>query len=73
MIVEIKLQFLFLSVIIFILSVAISLEKVICWPLNRGKNQEILDLQQQKRWPLNRGIEYSILLTNNSGLWKVAA
>ena len=36
-IVEIKLQFLLLSVITFILSVTISLEKIICWPLNRGK------------------------------------
>ena len=35
--VEIKLQFLLISVITFILSVTISLEKVICWPLNRGK------------------------------------
>ena len=33
-VVEIKLQFLLLFVITFILSVTILLEKIICWPLN---------------------------------------
>ena len=30
-------------------------------------------LATAKRWPLNRGIKYSSLLTNKSGLLKVAA
>ena len=30
-------------------------------------------LATAKRWPLNRGIKYNSLLTNKSGLWKVAA
>ena len=68
-ILKIKLQFFLLSVNIFILSVTISLEKVICWPLNRGKKPINTKLVTAKRWPLNRGIEYTILLTNNSGLW----
>ena len=74
-IVEIKLQFLLLSVITFISSATISVEKIICWPLNRVKKTKKTKLATAKRWPwlLNRGIKYSPLLTNNSGLWKVAA
>ena len=37
------------------------------------KNHINNTLATAKRWPLNRGIKYSILLTNKSGLWKVAA
>ena len=54
-IVEIKLPFLLLSVVTFILSVTISLEKITCWSLNRGK--KIAKLATAKRWPrpLKRG------------------
>ena len=56
-IVEIKLQFLLLSVITFIFSVTISLEKII---FNRGKKKKTTTntkLATAKRWPrpLNKG------------------
>ena len=59
---EIKLQFLSLSVITYPycpLPVTISLENIICWPLNRGKKAINDDLATTKRWPLNRDIKYS--------------
>ena len=71
-VVEIKLQFLLLSVITFILSVTISLEKIICWPLNRGKKTVNTKLATAKRWPrpLNRGGRWKEV-SNTAFYWHI--
>ena len=60
-----------LLVIILNLSVTISLIKISCWPLKRGKKSiQIIYLRQKKG---GCGRLYHSLLTNKSGLWKVTA
>jgi len=65
-------------------SATISLEKIICWLLKKGKKkkqqQQILNLQHQKggcdhliEVTATVNVEYSTLLINNLRFWKVAA
>ena len=53
------------------LPITVLLEKIICWPLNRGKkavnNNHCDSKEVAVEW------RYKLIVTNNSGLWKMAA